>query len=605
MIREFGWKHALVLTVLALVVTSLPYTFAYLTTPDDRVFIGVHLNVVDHLQYFSWMRAHEDSFLISDRMTPEPNAPVFFNLFWWAMAQVARVTNWDYPALLQLLRWPAGLVFGLVVYAFSRLCIHDSFKRALAFLLILFVAGFGWILVVQKYLDDLYFPLALYVAEPNSFLALMGGPHFTIAAAHIVGALGLFLTALRRRQLRWAALAGVVALSLGLQHAYDLITVYGVIGAFVLVLMIRERRVLWFEIRAAVIVGLISVGPPAYFFFLTSADPVWSVILDQFVNIGVWTPDPIRLVILMGVLLLLGLAGPLADLWRSRRASPRALQFLRVWLALTLLFGAATPVASLAQSLWPETFERMPVNALAFGTVFLVAGGLIADLVWPRQEESKPRLFVKTWAVVHLFIIYIPLEFQIHLLNPWQVPLAILAASFWLDRVVPLIQARWPRWGSRRAMSALLLLVVTPTNVYLFVWRFVDLNRHDSPFFIYRDEAAALQWLDGKVAADDVVLSSEMIGQFVPGATGGTAFVAHYAMTLDYFGKLEQVKKFFDADVEDAWREALIREYNVRYVYYGRHERAQGDFNPARWSALEPVFSQGETTVFHVTLSSE
>ncbi|MCZ7547420.1 MAG: hypothetical protein M5R40_29625 [Anaerolineae bacterium] len=353
MLRDAGWRYAIGLTVLILILTSLPYTFAYLTAPDDLVFTGVQLNAADHAEYFAWMRAHEESFFIRNWMTPEPNEPVFFNLLWWAMAQFARLTGLDYAAVYQLLRWASALVFALVVYWFCRLCIEGRARRLLAFTLVMLAAGFGWALVAQKSLqglEDVPYPLALYVPEANSFLAILGYPHFVIAAAHIVAVFALYLVALKRRQLRWAALAGVVALALGLQHAYDLVAVYGVLGAFVLALMLRERRILWFEIGALAALGVISVGPPAYFFLLTSTDPVWREILDQFVLINVWTPGPIQLVVLMGALLLLGFAGPLADLWRARRASSRTVRLARGWLALTLLVAALTLAASLGQS---------------------------------------------------------------------------------------------------------------------------------------------------------------------------------------------------------------------------------------------------------------
>lgn len=602
MLHDSGWKYALSLTVLVLVVTSLPYTFAYLSAPDDRMFVGIQLNMVDHQQYFSWMRAHESSFLISNRMTPEPNAPVFFNLLWWALAQVARLTGWDYAAVYQLFRWAAGLIFGLVAYGFCRLFVEDRRKRLLAFLLILFASGLGWILVVQKYLagsEGVPYPLALYIVEANSFLSILGFPHFVIAAAHIVAVFGLFLLALTRRQLRWAALAGAVALSLGLQHAYDLITIYAVVGALVLALMWRERRLLWFEIRAAALLGVISVGPPAYFFLITVVDPVWSEILDQFTYSGTWSPDPIRLVILLGALSLLALAGFYVRLRQSQR-SPAASALFRLWAAATVILVAATVVVSLVQPS-PGPAGASPAKALAFLVLFVIAAGLVVDLAQSRPDEPVAFLLVKTWAVVHLLIIYIPLEFQIHLLNPWQIPLSLLAVNFWLDRVVPWVRARQPRFGSPRVMGALLLLAVIPTNLYLFAWRFVDLRRYDYPYFIYKDDAAALQWLRENATENEVVLSSEMIGQFIPSWTRDIAFIAHYAMTLDYFDKQALVARFFDRNTDDAWREQLLREYGIRYIYYGENERALGAYDPEESAMLDRVVSWPRVIVYRVS----
>lgn len=608
--KDAGWKYPLALTLLILAVTSLPYAFAYATAPSDRVFVGIQLNTVDHFQYFSWMRAHEESFLISNRMTPEPNEPVFFNLLWWAMAQLARVTGWDYAALYQLLRWGVGLVYGVTVYAFCALCLTDRFKRLLAFTVIMLASGLGWVLVAQKQvqgLADVPYPLALYVPETNSFLAMLGYPHFVIAAAHMVGAIGLYLVAVRRHQLRWAALAGVVGLSLGLQHAYDLITIYGVLGAFVALRMWRSRRILWFDIGALAVVGILSVGPPAYFFLLTSTDAVWGEILDQFALIDVWTPGPIQLVVLMGLLLPLGFAGAVSALWRSRHSSQRWSWAVRAWTAAVAVLTVLAAVFSLARSLSPSALGALPVNAVAFTALIVFGLGMAAELLRNRdQDESDGILLLKVWALAHLFIVYIPLKFQIHLLNPWQVPLGILAALFWLDTLVPWVAAQWPRSGVRNALAALLVLLLIPTNVYLFAWRFVDLQRYDPDYFVHQDDMAALAWLDASAGADDVVLSSVNTGRLIPNLGGSTAFAAHYAMTLDYRNKTTVLlPRFFDAETDDTWREEFVRTYNVRYVFYGEQERALGGFAPEGWPVLEPAFSQGGTTIYRVTPAAQ
>jgi hypothetical protein len=534
-----AWLIVVGVALAMLAVTSLPYLFGHLSAPADKAFVGVVFNVADNGEYWAWMRELEDSFLIRDTMTPEPNDPLFFNLLWWVLARLRVATGLSYLGVYQVFRWTAGVAFALVVYWLCRLCFRERARRLLAFLVVMLASGFGWFLVVLKqFTGELSQPLAVYVAEANTFFSFMAYPHFVIAGALIVLVFGLFIVAERRRQWRWAILAGGVALVLGLQHAYDLVTVYGVLGVYVLVCMWRARAWLWFHVRALAAVGLISCGPPLYFFYLTRTDPLWRRILEQFSNTVTFTPDPVHLLVLLGPILPLG------------------------------------------------------------------AAAIIADLVRPQQAETPETVFVKTWALVMTATIYLPLEFQIHLLNPWQVPLGILTAAFWLERVVPWARARWPRWSRRAVLSALLLLLLVPTNVYLWLWRFVDLGRHDYPYYIYRDDAAALQWIEQNAAGDEVVLSSQMIGQFVPGMGGSTAFVGHYATTLDYYDKLAIVERFFDAQVDDAWRERLIQDYDIRYVYYGENERVLGTYDPEAWSLLEPAFSWPRVTVYRV-LSSQ
>ena len=54
-----------------------------------------------------------------------------------------------------------------------------------------------------------------------------------------------------------------------------------------------------------------------------------------------------------------------------------------------------------------------------------------------------------------------------------------------------------------------------------------------------------MAWLDENSRPEDVVLSSLTIGQYVPSVAGNSAFLAHWAQTLDFFEKRRLVGEFF------------------------------------------------------------
>ena len=47
------------------------------------------------------------------------------------------------------------------------------------------------------------------------------------------------------------------------------------------------------------------------------------------------------------------------------------------------------------------------------------------------------RLFIIGWFLVTFALIYLPVDYQIHLLNGWQVPMAILAVTAVFEVLVP------------------------------------------------------------------------------------------------------------------------------------------------------------------------
>jgi len=147
-------------------------------------------------------------------------------------------------------------------------------------------------------------------------------------------------------------------------------------------------------------------------------------------------------------------------------------------------------------------------------------------------------------------------------------------------------------------------VAVIPTNLYLLAWRFVDLRRHDYPYYLHRDELAALAWLDEHASDDDVILSSITVGQYIPGYTNSHAFLAHWAQTVDYYDKEELVRRFYDPGVPDSARSEIVTAFSVAYVFHGPAERAEGAYDPGTLSWLKPAFTTPQVTVYQVDRSA-
>lgn len=541
------WRAVAWVVVAVVAVTSLPYIYAYASAPAGRQFMGILLNVPDHAQYFSWLRQYYTSNLARNLLTAEPNPPVFFNLLWWLLARLGAALGWDFAVLFQVLRVGAAAVTLPAIYHVIAWFLADRLQRALAFGLAVFAAGLGWTLVLAKYalhLPEVPAPLLLYVSEPNTFYSILATPHLTNALLY-VAVFDLVLRAEARQQWRWVVLAGLLTQALGWAHAYDLWLVYGVLGAYGLLKWARDRRPPGFLLRAGLVLAALSAWPALYAVWLTSRDPLWREVLRQFANAGVFTPNLLQLPVLLGL-------GFLAALAAELRSQPLRLAGRR-------------------------------------------------DL----------ELFLRAWFWMNFLLIYLPTDYQIKMLNGWQIPIGILAARGLLGGLWPWLRARAARrsagppvtrWAGvgRPALAALLLAAVLPANLYLYAWRFYDLGRHAPPYYLGQSELAALDWLARNTPADSVVLSSLTIGEYLPALTGRPAFLAHWAQTVDYYAKADQVAEFFDAAISDDRRQAILLRAGVDYVFYGPEERALGRYQPAGAAFLRPVYSSPQVTVYQL-----
>jgi hypothetical protein len=546
-ISKQEWRFVWLVIVALLLLTSIPYLYGYLSSPADKQFMGLMLDIPDHGQYLSWWRSFQSSLLARNKLTPEPNEPLFFNLLWWVLAQASRWTGLGYAPVFQVFRWIAG---GSCLWAAYRLisCLLPTIgQRRVAFLLFALSSGLGWMLVVLKYTlarGRLLFPLDVYVAEGNTFLCILGYPHFALALTFISLTLEFVWRGWKEERTRTFStsmfLAGLLALLLGWMHAYDLLIIYGVMATWALFVWLKARAFPWRLFWGGLIVCLMSCSGAIYSVFLTARDPLWKEVLAQFANAGVYTPAPLHLFVLFGFPLPLALAGA-------------------------------------------------------------------AHVIWHRHWDGE-NLFVLAWFLAGALLNYIPTDFQIHMLNSWQIPIMILATKGLYDLAIPVVS----RWVGRSHPSrpvagrtagwfaAALILLVLPTNLYLWSWRFVELARHDYPYYLYHDDVAALDWLRGNTNPDEVVLSSITVGQYVPALSGNTAFLAHWAQTISFYDKQERVARFFDPTVPDRERIDTVTAFGVDYVLYGPAERDLGGYDPSTASWMSLAFSKPRVQVYAV-----
>ena len=350
-------------------VASVPYAYAVLAHPADRVFTGLLFDVPDHAQYWSWVTASRQGLFIPNTMTPEPNAATFLNPMMRLLARVQALFGWSFAMLFQWWRLAAVVVLGPALAVLTTLLARSRESARTAFWIALAGGGLGWLLVGAKYalhLADAPFPQALYTVEPNSWFGLMAYPYLPLAQGFMLIALaGAFLAHVRPTPGAFAA-AALGALGVALVHAYDLVVVYAVLGVFWIVEVARTRTIPRSLTAAGVLLGLCSGPLAVYYQALTSTDPLWRQILGQYVNAGVWTPNPPLLVVLMGApLVLAAFRIPGVD-WNDPR-----MRFTATW-ALTqvlliyvptvfqvkLLAAFQVPLALLAADLWTTRIAR-------------------------------------------------------------------------------------------------------------------------------------------------------------------------------------------------------------------------------------------------------
>jgi len=562
------WRFVLIVSIIALAASSVPYVLGAALATDTRMFGGFVYAVEDCYSYLAKMRqGAAGSWLFHIAYTPEPHRGALFFPFHLLLGKLAALipgghgSTVDGGSLTETLTvrmvWVyhgARVIFGLVmlitVYRFLAACTKRVAVRRLALLMVTFGGGLGWLLVASGQPNLLgSLPLDFILPEGFTFLVLYAFPHIALARILLLWGILFLLRAWREppdpnhasrithhasrftfhvsrfrhytsrtQGPKWAVLAGLLWLTMGLIVPFYVAVAWAVVGGAWLALGLRERRVPWQEGLLAVGAMIISTPILVYSAWVFTSDPVYATWASQ-----------------------------------NQILSPHPLHYLAAYGVPLLLAAFAIPTA------WQE--EGLGWLALA-------------------------------WVGVVPVLIYLPFNLQRRLVEGVQVPLSLLAA--W-----GILNFKWSE-SRLRTFVGVLLVGLSLTNFVLVVGNCLSLQQTPAP--IYRDagEVAALNWLNGRIKPTDVVLAAYETGNYLPARVHARAFVGHGPESIHADEKKALVARLFDAATDDAWRRELLAQYGVDYVFWGPVERALGAFDPMEAEYLTPIYGGDGYALFEV-----
>ena len=513
---EFRW--VLIASLILVVFASLPTIYAWALADADHVFTGFVYNTEDGNSYMAKMRlGARGEWLFHIFYTPEPHQPALAFPFHLLLGKIGAGLGLSMALTYHIARVLLGLGLLFTVYLFVARFTHDVATRRLAWALVAVGSGMGWVLTLlglTHWLGSL--PLDFYVPEAYLFLVLYNLPHLAAAEALLLWALLWVLRAHEDGGLRWCVYAALAAFIMTWIVPFYAGVLAAALGAYLLGLFLRRRRVPWREIGLTALAGLGALPPVAYNAWVFAANPAFATWAEQ--NL-ILSPHPAHY--LLGFALLLVPA---------------------VWGAIKVV----------------------------------------------RQGDEQWLLPV-AWVLVVPILLYMPFNLQRRMIAAVQVPLALLAA-------VSLI-AWFPK---KRWLPVVFVAIASLSTLLLVFGNLGPIQQRTAPIYRPGSETAALEWLADHSEPGETVLVSFETGNVIPAWTDLRVFAGHGPETLHNGEKRAALRRFFDPDTDDAWRQSLLRDYGLDYVFYGPDERMLGGWDPAEAAYLAPVHSSQEYTIYRV-----
>lgn len=355
---------ALLIALVAVLLTFTPYAIAHLNTPDGAEFVGVPYPLDTNKYFGQMLQGARHGFLFyTNHLTTEAHDPAFLFNFYLALGWLADRLHIGFLSMFHLSRVVLGLTLLLYVHRQSIHFAPASQARLGILAIICFSAGFE------------------SITETNTFRSIMLFPHFTAGILLMAVYLNAFWAFGVGKRPALALTACVTSVLLtGVVHPWNLVTMGAVSATFLGVM--AWRKVL--RVNARVIAGyaLIVLSAAAIIgvhIHTRMTNPIFGAMAEQNVTRlrGVW-----ELVSAFGLLWPLALGGVYLA-WRQRKHA--TVVYAALWLLVTLALMAI-----------PTQFQRrlfeglhLPVCVLAAYCAYALAD--VAFRKWKLQSRGASR----------------------------------------------------------------------------------------------------------------------------------------------------------------------------------------------------------------------
>ncbi len=530
------------IAALTVALANSPYVLAYALAPPDMEFSGVVINFEDTHGYLAKIRqGSEGKLLYQIPFTSEDHEGAFVGGFFLALGWVCALTGLPVLWMWHLSRIAFGFLLLLTSYLFIAFFLKDRTQRLACFLLVSISAGFGWIVLLTGRFSILGFDLIDFkMPEAHVFFTILTFPHFALGATLLLVIFILALLFYKTRRFRYAVLAGLAGIMMGIVHPYNMLIVAGTLGCWLLVRLWDERRFPAYEILGTFLMGLMALPPFVYYLYVFSTNPAFSAWAAQS---GSPSPHPVHYLIGYGPFLLLAVPAMVPIARRTDRE--RTLPLLWILIVAILIYA-------------PLKQQRRMVEGVHIPLSLLATVGLFGYYL-PRWERSRT-----------------------------------------LRRLLTLRHRSYSPRRMRRFIIFVVLVVTIPSNLYLLASLALTAYLHPYPSFHERAENEAIEWLEKETEPTDIILTAYGTGSYIPSRIDHRVFVGYWAETAQCAAKIAMVDRFFHANTADSWRIELLEQYGIGYLFYGPREATLGGFDPSSSAYLSATFANQLVTIYRV-----
>jgi hypothetical protein len=543
--KERRW--VLILAIVVMMVTSIPYLTGYARQGDDWAFTGFVFAVEDGNSYIAKMLwGFSDGMNFRTPYTAYPQNGVFaFSPFLLLGKLTSSPGQHDQlVALFQIFRVFGGVMFFFAFYDLLALFLRGVRSRRIGLVLGTLGGGMGWVVTI---LGDSHLlgsmPLEFYSPETFGFLSIFGLPHLSLGRALLYWGVVYFLRSIPNRDKissdsKFASMfdssgirTGFFWLLLGFMQPITVVIAWVVMFAY-----------------------LIGLALPI----------LWRSYYEKSIEWGTWLKYLYRAI------------------WAVTLSSPIVLYtlvvfirdpFLRKWTEQNILPS-------------PHPIHYLLAYGLLLPFVFIGMRRIIKLYPWRGWLPV-------VWVLVVPALVYAPLGVQRRLAEGvWGV--IVLLALIALGSEA-LNQFRW--------LKIPISIILLPSTLFLIIGGVMSAWTPYEPLFVPVNQVTIFEYLDSYAADNAVVLASYETGNALPAWTPMRVVIGHGPESADLDILRPRVKAFYEKQTPDEIRLSIIDEFDVRFILWGPKERSLGNWDLNTAEYLVKLKEAGDYSIFRVDVN--
>jgi hypothetical protein len=540
-ISKKEWRFVILLSIVLILITTLPYIYAALNAPSGHFWNGIHaITPGDSAVYFSFITQIKDgNWLLQDNFTSEVQSGGLFNLFWLKIGLFAKIFHLSPIWAFQLARIILIPILIIVLYFLTSYFLENISQRKAAMIFLSFASGIGAYFVglfdklfpydpnsfVYKWLMDIWIP------DSNIFLSLYQSPHFVFSLTLMVIFFLLIILAFKNNNYRYSLAAGLVALFWFNFHPFYFPYIFAIIFVYLLYLIYKTKK--WQLIYHFLLALILALPFVIYHYYKIKTDFVIGQRAAQNVTI---TPD-----------------------------------FLFIGLGFGfLLFMAIVSIFFLLKN------KKLWVN--------------------------EKYMFIVIWLCVGFILVYSPIFFQARFLQGLQIPMVFLTIILF-SKLALWFEKKYSRLylavKQNYVILGFLFLIFFGFSTFFNLVRDIYYFKTQLPnFYLPKEFVTAVKQLEEDNISKKAVISFEYNANLIPAFANVQTFLSHRIETLYYWDKEKKYQDFFNDQYNAEQLKEFFNDYNLGYLFFSSLERKFSKFNPENKDYLVKIFNQGDIEIY-------